>query len=83
LNAALALAAGRRELRRVTWRHGTGKHAQSDRGDDFLTALDQAICTRLRHDPKASTQSLAKLQTLLATWTGACHTCQRPYPDTT
>jgi hypothetical protein len=45
LNAALALAAGRRELRRVTWRHGTGKHAQSDRGDDFLTALDQAICT--------------------------------------
>jgi hypothetical protein len=26
---------------------------------------------------------LRELQTLLAIWTGACHTCKRPYPHPT
>ncbi len=51
--------------------------------------LAQAFCTLLRLRPKSRCAGLTlyavlrELQHLLAIWTGACHTCKRPYPAPT
>jgi SRSO17 transposase len=53
-----------------------------------LTALAQAFCTALRYDQKPlrrpdPLRRPPRTPALLGLWTGACHTCKRPYPDTT
>jgi len=53
-----------------------------------MVVLAQAFCTLLRLDPKAPSAGLTlyavlrELQPLLTAMVGVCHTCKRPYHDT-